>query len=215
MKSNFPIFLCVFLRWVLVTSSSISRPTRPVKVVVTGAGNSVGFHVFKKLLAKKSILPIGLVRDRPSFDRLVKLGADPSQIKIGDITDKASLKGVFDGVNKAVLCTTARPKSMLGYRFKNFFRKLVGRDRPPTTSELYYKKNETPYDVDFVGQKNVIDACLKANVEHVVLLGNMGGYKGSKINEIGKSQGVKDPKAGNILKYVISLSFNICNISII
>ena len=31
-----------------------------------------------------------------------------------------------------------------------------------------------------------IDACLAAKVEHVVMLGNMGGYRGSKLNDIGR-----------------------------
>ena len=51
--------------------------------------------------------------------------------------------------------------------------------------DLYYKKNQTPHDVDYIGQRHVIDQCVASSVNHVVLLGNMGGYR-SKLNEINK-----------------------------
>jgi nucleoside-diphosphate-sugar epimerase len=55
--------------------------------------------------------------------------------------------------------------------------------------------------VDFIGQKNTIDAATQAKVEHIVLLGSMGGYRGSKLNDIGRKAGETDPKVGNILKW--------------
>ena len=67
---------------------------------------------------------------------------------------------------------------------------------------MYYPKNEEPYDIDYIGQKNVIDCAVQANVEHIIMLGNMGGYRGSKLNDIGRHNVPEtDQKKGNILKW--------------
>ena len=167
-----------------------------------GAGNSVGLLVFKKLLKKKSFEPVGIVRDRKGYNTLIRLGASPEQIKICDIRFKESLEGVFEGATKAVLATSARPKKTLGYAVSDFFRKLIGKSDPPSGSDLYYPDKQSPYDVDFIGQKNVIDACMAASVEHIVMLGNMGGYRNSKLNDIGrKPSDTGNPKVGNLLKW--------------
>ena len=173
----------------------------PIKVVVTGAGTSVGYLVFKKLIKSKTFMPVGLVRDKRSSQELKKLGVPEDQIRIGDITDRTTLKGLFDGANKVVLCTSARPLKKWWFYILSFFLKLIGKERPAKGTELYYKKNEDPYAVDFIGQKNVIDACLDAKVDHIVMLGNMGGYRGSKLNSIGREEGETNPKKGNLLKW--------------
>lgn len=77
----------------------------PVKVVVTGAGSSVGYHVFKKLLQRKNFYPIGLVRNKRGMKELIKIGATPEQIRIGDIRKKEDLKGAFDGATKCKCLT--------------------------------------------------------------------------------------------------------------
>jgi nucleoside-diphosphate-sugar epimerase len=169
-------------------------------VLITGASRSVGYLVFRKLMNKKGFRPIGLVRDKKGQQALLRLGAKPDQIKIGDITQKESLKGILRNVTKVVLATSAQPKKSFWYRFLNFFRKLIGRGRPARGSEIYYPSGQSPYHVDFIGQKNVIDECINEKVEHIVFLGNMGGYKGSKVNEIGRKKS-DDPKVGNLLKW--------------
>ena len=78
------------------------------------------------------------------------------------------------GVNKCVMCTTSKPQQKIAFRVKNFFRSIVRKQRPPRfPKDLYYPSNETPYLIDFVGQKNVIDECCKAGVEHIVMLGKL------------------------------------------
>ena len=173
----------------------------PVKVVVTGASTSVGYLVFKKLLRSKNFLTVGLVRDKHGFHELKKLGVADDQIRIGDITDRSTMAGVFDDASKVIMCTSARPKKKFWFRVINFLLRLIGRDRPPQATDLYYPKNQCPYNVDFIGQKNVIDLCLDAKVEHIVMLGNMGGYRGSKLNAIGREEGETSPKKGNLLKW--------------
>ena len=175
---------------------------KPMKVVVSGAGSSIGYYIFKKLLRKtKTFDPVGLVKDKQGFNNLVKLGARPEQIHIGDITRKQSLKGAFNGATKVVLCTSAQPTKRRRFRVSNFFRSIVGKGRTPKGKDLKYNKEQTPYMVDYIGQKNVIDECVKEKVEHIIMVGNMGGYRGSKINDIGRQGEEDDPKVGNILKW--------------
>lgn len=191
-------FIAIFF-WTTPVNSFTAKS--PVRVVVTGASTSVGYLVFKKLLKSKTFFPVGLVRDKAGCRELKRLGVGEEQIRIGDITDRTTLKGVFDGANKVVLCTSARPRKTWWFRIVNFLLKLIGRDRPATGKDLYYPSKQDPYNVDFVGQKNVIDACLDAKVDHIVMLGNMGGYRGSKLNAIGREEGETNPKKGNLLKW--------------
>lgn len=68
------------------------------------------------------------------------------------------------------------------------------------TDDLCYEKGRDPYHVDFLGQKNLIDAATRAEVGHLVLLGSMGGYRGSSLNDIGRDPD-GDNKKGNLLKW--------------
>ena len=181
-------------------SATSNTPIKQQKVIITGASGSVGYLLFKKLLKKKNFIPIGLVRDQKGAKALEKLGASSNQIAIGDIRDKDSIVSLFKDANKVVMCTSAQPKKKLSFKIKKALYSLIGKEIKAETSDLYYSKNETPYLVDFIGQRNVIDLCLESKVDHVVLLGNMGGYRGSKLNDIGRSPD-DSPKEGNILKW--------------
>lgn len=192
----------------LLSLQIIAFPGKPVnnkpatRVVVTGAGNSVGKFLFQKLVAKQPrFYPVALVRNKQDARELLSLpGVTAEQVRIGDITDKSSIHGLFEGAQKAVLCTSATPKRSLGYKIKNFFRSIVGKQRPCRIEELYYPPGQSPYFVDFVGQKNIIDECVASQVEHIVMLSNMGGYRtDSKINSIGRDD--KDPNSGNLFKW--------------
>lgn len=83
--------------------------------------------------------------------------------------------GIFEDAKKAVICNSAVPKWRLSYKIKSIFRWIFRKERPPRSEELYYAKGKRPYEIDFLGQKNIIDECFKAQVEQVVLLGSMGG----------------------------------------
>lgn len=196
----FLLLFCLFFNVVDSFSAIPSSSIKQTKVVVTGASGSVGLLLFKKLLKKKQFYPIALVRDNQSAKELEKLGAQSNQIVIGDIRDKSSISTLFKDANKVVLCTSAKPKKRLSFKIKKSLLSLVGQKIKPETNDLYYSKNETPWHIDFLGQKNVIDLCLESKVDHVIMLGNMGGYKGSQINEIGRNQN-SNPREGNILKW--------------
>lgn len=198
------ILTCVHLRCML--SLHLSMTQKPVtKVIITGASNSVGLSVFKKLLKKKSFYPIALVRSKKGYNALLKLGADPTQVKIFDICNKETLTGdLFEGATKAVLCTSSKPKKRFRFIIKDFFRKITFRKQnPPNGTDFYYPDKQSPYDIDYIGQRNVIDACVNAKIEHIVMLGSMGGYRGGKQNEIGRKT-EDDSKKGNILKWKLA-----------
>lgn len=199
------MLLSAYLRFTVFFFGSIFAVVclsgNPARVVITGAGSSVGLLTFKRLMREQSFIPIGLVRDRKGYVALKSIGARDDQIRFGDITKKETLNGKFDDVSKVIMCTSARPIKKISFVIKDSFRKLIGNERPARTSDLYYHSDQTPYYVDFIGQKNTIDACVRSKVDHIVLLGNMGGYRGSKQNDIGRSSVEDDPRTGNILKW--------------
>lgn len=161
----------------LVAALTATSKASPVKVVIAGAGSSVGYLTFRKLMKKKPFYPVGLVRDRKGLDALRKLGAKPDQVHLCDITVKESLEGIFEGAEKVVICTSAAPRKKFRARIKSLFWKLLRMPRPSKPSEFVYKKGERPYEVDYLGQKNIIDLCELNDVQQVVLLGSMGGNR--------------------------------------
>lgn len=107
---SFQFIIKLLIVFCTLTSIHSLHLQHQTKVVVTGAGSSVGYHVFKKLLNKKNFYPIGLVRDQNDLQKLVKLGANIDQIRVGDICKKETLRGQFDGAEKCILCTSAKPR---------------------------------------------------------------------------------------------------------
>ena len=168
--------------------------------------------VFQKLLKRKEFKPIGICRDKAGWKSLLELGAGKDQVKIADIRDKSSINSIFNEhkdekskIEKVIMCESARPRKKFGRKLKDFFKKLLRREviiRKP--SDMYYKDGESPYQIDYIGAKNVIDVAVESTgskVDHIVLLGNMGGYSGSKLNELGRKKGETDNKVGNLLSW--------------
>lgn len=160
--------LLLQLRWICTLK-------QPWKVVVVGADTPVGAFVISKLLRKKNYEAYGLVSDRNGVRTLTRKGVPESRLRVCDITKKKDLYGAFDGVDKAVVCTSATPRKRIGFAIKSFLLRLVGRNHSATADSFYYEKGRRPYEVDYIGQKNIVDECVRAKVQHVVLLGSMGG----------------------------------------
>ena len=165
----------------------MTATTTLTRVVVTGAGSSVGYECMRKLLKRnKQFYPIGLVRDVKGVKALQSIGCAVDQIVVGDIVVKDTIKDLFVNCDKAILCTSASLKKKLWFRFRSWlhslllFLRIAKKSLTASPSDLYYPRNQSPHDVDFVGQKHVIDLCVVSKVQHIVMLGNMGGYKGSK-----------------------------------
>eukprot|EP00981_Chlorochromonas_danica_P009192 scaffold2549_cov177-Ochromonas_danica.AAC.10 len=185
--------LCCYL----LTIEGFSGKSPPIRVAISGAGSSVGLQ----LLKRKHFLPVGIVKDEKEAKILRQLGGvQEEQVRLCDITQKDSVSQALSGCKKVVICSTAIPKRKLSYTIKNSVRWLVGQSRPPRPSELTYPTGYGPYEVDYLGGKNLIDASVKVGVEQIVLLSFMGGYRGSKLNEIGRAAS-DDIKQGNLIKW--------------
>lgn len=58
--------------------------------------------------------------------------------------------------------------------------------QPGERPEFDFEPGGTPEEVDFVGQKHQIDAAIAAGVEHIVLVGSMGGTnENHPLNQLG------------------------------
>ena len=127
----------------------------------------------------------------------MKLGAKNEQILVNDITDVSELEKSFNGVDTVILCSSATPKIKIWSLIKLFIFKIFGKSLKP---EFYFPKNGNPYEVDWLGAKNQIDAAVKCNVKHMIVIGSMGGTQSDNfLNTIGQVAG--NELSGNILKW--------------
>ncbi|KAJ4978946.1 hypothetical protein NE237_009726 [Protea cynaroides] len=160
-----------FRRLVVVAAAMADSLPRST-VLVTGAGGRTGQIVYKKLKERADqYVAKGLVRTEESKE---KIGAG-DDVFIGDIRDAESIIPAFQGIDALVILTSAVPKMKPG------FDPSKG-GRP----EFYYEDGAYPEQVDWIGQKNQIDAAKSAGVKQIVLVGSMGGTNpNNPLNSLG------------------------------
>jgi nucleoside-diphosphate-sugar epimerase len=177
-----------FLITTLMVGSTMALAS-PRKVVVTGAGGQTGQSLFRKLLTlKEEFEPLGLVRSEESKAKLIESGVPASQIAVVDVTDAAAVKAIAKDCAAFCICTSAKPSP-------------TGELQPETGRPIFGFPNGSPELVDWMGQKNQIDACPAG--AHVVVCSTMGGTDvnhplnnlGRTVNEDGSISG------GNIVKW--------------
>ncbi|KAJ0089307.1 hypothetical protein Patl1_31850 [Pistacia atlantica] len=140
----------------IVSMADLSKST----VLVTGAGGRTGQIVYKKLKERSDhYVARGLVRTEESKGNIG--GAD--DVFVGDIREVDSIIPVIQGIDALVILTSAVPKMKPG------FDPSQG-GRP----EFYFEDGAYPEQVDWIGQKNQIDAAKAAGVKQIVLVGSMG-----------------------------------------
>jgi uncharacterized protein YbjT (DUF2867 family) len=167
-----------------------------LKVLITGAAGKTGSLVVQKLIGSTTFSPVALVRTKKSASKLFKLGLREDQVVVADIKEKKSLQSAFDGIHACVLCTSATPKINFFSLIKVFILKLFGKAARPT----FTFPNGDPYDVDWLGARNQIDAAKSAGVKQFVFLSSMGGTQPENfLNTIGRRK--NDEKSGNILMW--------------
>eukprot|EP01039_Chlorochromonas_danica_P006171 gene6171-6799_t len=166
------------------------------KVIVTGAAGRTGRLVFKKLLSSPYYTPLGIVRTKGSQEKLLKeAGGDRDQVIVSDITSSQDLQALFQGADSVILCTSATPKIKILSLIKVMLLKVIGQSGRP---EFTFPENGSPYNVDWLGAKNQIDAAKAAGVKQFVVVSSMGGTQPDHfLNTIGRVEG--DEKSGNIL----------------
>lgn len=102
----------------------------------------------------------GLVRTEDSKTRIE--GGD--DVLVADITRSETLGPAFSGIDALIILTSSVPKMKPG------FDPAKG-GRP----EFVFDEGGYPEQVDWLGQKNQIDAAKEAGVRHIILVGSMGG----------------------------------------
>ncbi|XP_068643315.1 uncharacterized protein At5g02240-like [Aristolochia californica] len=142
---------------VVSAMATSSLPT----VLVTGAGGRTGQIVYKKLKEKTDqFVARGLARTEESKEKIG--GAD--DVFVGDIRNAESITPAIQGIDALIILTSAVPKMKPG------FDPSKG-GRP----EFFFEDGAYPEQVDWVGQKNQIDAAKAVGVKQIVLVGSMGG----------------------------------------
>ncbi|CAI9783258.1 unnamed protein product [Fraxinus pennsylvanica] len=122
---------------------------------------TAGQIVYKKLKERSDqYAGRGLVRTQESKEKIG--GSD--DVYVGDIRTAESIAPAIQGIDALIILTSAVPKMKPG------FDPAKG-GRP----EFYFEDGANPEQVDWIGQKNQIDAAKAAGVKQIVLVGSMGG----------------------------------------
>lgn len=163
------------------TTTRCEAAAMPARVIVTGAGGQTGQALFRKMLAlPDEFEPLGFVRTSASKAALVDSGIPSARIAVVDvtepdavqtaITDFAVAKGL--SLNAFCICTSAKPKP-------------TGEMNDATGGPVFGFPDGSPEEVDWIGQKQQIDACPAGT--HIVVCSSMGGTDPSnRLNDFGR-----------------------------
>jgi nucleoside-diphosphate-sugar epimerase len=160
----------------------------PMKVLVTGAAGKTGRLVMQKLNERPAFTPVGVVRTEESKLKLIdEQGFAESMLVVADICDADSIqKACGEDIDAIIICTSATPAP-------------TG-EMTPEGRPVFGFPNGQPVQVDWMGQKNQIDAGkASGSVKQIVICSSMGGTNPENpLNKLGLSddEGSKD---GNIL----------------
>lgn len=143
-------------------------------VLVTGAAGRTGKITFEKLKKLSDKFAVrGLVR---SEEGKIALGGEG--VFVGDVTKPETLTSAFEGIDALVIASSAVPKMKPGF--------------DPTKGgrpEFYYEEGGYPEQVDWLGQKNQIEAAKSAGVKQIVVIGSMGGQNPNHmLNSLGNGK---------------------------
>jgi NAD(P)H-binding len=185
----------------LAMPQSNHHPTKKVVVVVSGAGGQTGQSLFRKLLARpEEFTPFGIVRSEASKQALLESGGVPKDsVLVADVTN---VKEVQDAVQTAIASAAAGEKedddvvSSFAFCICSSAKPVPSAEvNPDTGRPVFSFPNGDPEVVDWMGQKNQIDACPPGS--HVVICSTMGGTNpdhplnnlGRKTNDDGTTSG--------------------------
>lgn len=130
------------------------------KVLVTGATGRTGSIVIQKLRQyPQEFEVVGLAR---SETKVKDLFGSTEGFFLGEIKNKSTLVQAIKDCQALVILTSAIPK-------------MKAPPAPGERPEFEFEPGQTPEEIDWLGQKNQIDAALEAGVKHIVLVGSMGG----------------------------------------
>lgn len=142
------------------------------RVLVTGATGRTGSLTLQKLRQHpEEFEAIGFAR---SEAKVKELFGSTEGFVLGDITKQADLESALQGCQALIILTSAVPRMTA----------------PPKTGErptFEFAPGGMPEAIDYKGQQNQIDAAIAAGVEHIVLVGSMGGTQlNHPLNQLGQ-----------------------------
>lgn len=194
--TNFALSLLLLPALSLIILADESCAARmPLKVVVTGAGGQTGQALFRKMLAlPEEFAPMGFVRTPESKESLVSNGVPAANVAVVDVTDSSAIQSAIsdfasDGLTAFCIATSAKPKP------------LGDKVDEETGRPVFGFPDGSPEEVDWIGQKQQIDACPPGT--HIVICSSMGGTDPSNgLNAFGRET-LEDGsvKGGNILMW--------------
>lgn len=130
------------------------------KVLVTGATGRTGSLVLAKLRQQSEQFDaFGLARSEAKAQEIF---GNLAGLTFGSILERETLDAALSGCNALVILTSAAPV-------------MKAPPEPGQRPEFDYPPGQFPEDIDYRGQLNQIDAAQAAGVEHIVLVGSMGG----------------------------------------
>merc|ERR1719203_767759 len=149
----------------LLALTTVTTVSSAMRVVVSGAGGQTGQLVFKKMLKRPNeFKPFGIVRTPESRQALLDQGIPSECIIVCDVTDKRSIEDELPSFDAMVIATSAKPKP-------------TGEMNEETGRPVFGFPSGQPEEVDWIGQKNQIDAAQKQESDkkcHVVICSSMG-----------------------------------------
>ena len=130
------------------------------KVLVTGATGRTGSLVLQKLRQRvDEFQGIGFAR---SPEKVKEIFGSTEDFYLGDIKNTSSVESAIEACDALAILTSAIPQ-------------MKAPPQPGQRPEFDFAPGEFPEEVDWLGQKNQIDAAKKAQVKQIVLVGSMGG----------------------------------------
>jgi uncharacterized protein YbjT (DUF2867 family) len=130
------------------------------KILVTGATGRTGSLVLQKLRQHPDkFAAVGFARSSAKAEELF---GSIEGFCFGDIVDRSTVESALSGCQALVILTSAVPQ-------------LKAPPQPGERPEFEFAAGGMPEVVDYRGQINQIDAAKATGVEHIVLVGSMGG----------------------------------------
>lgn len=165
------------------------------KIVVLGTNGKLGREIACQLLCHNAselhftFSSNRSLNDFKDFIKKYKIKKSFSE-HIINISDEDNIpKSLLDD-SIVIISTSSMPvfKKLLLIIFfiKVFIRKILGKDVHEILGDapVFYKEKNTPKEIDWLGQKNIIDKA--KNAKHIILVSSMlGSYTGAFLNKCG------------------------------
>ena len=132
---------------------ALAAAAAPRRVAVTGAGGQTGQLAFRRMLARmlatRRVRPDRHRQKRARRDELVEKGVPADNVRIADVTDANAILEALEGCEALLIGSSAKVATL------EFDTGVI--DPATGRPKLGFPKGQ-PYEVDWLGQRNQIDA---------------------------------------------------------